>query len=183
MDGSLKDQAFEIIQRDRLSELFKVSDKTKSGCFYASLANAFHHLNPGKMLPRSFEKEVLFHNPQLSVDMPDVLQRIEELRDILHLEISEVTILSSNSVDKIRGELGLPSKISVMKVDTLDFSDRGKGTGLIFWQGGHPNHISSTADATILRHSLKYYDAIDEAAAQGVEGKAINFILYLKKSE
>lgn len=134
MDAGLKDYSFGVIQRDRLSEYFKTVDEKQSGCFYFSLINSYHHLNPGKMLPRNFEQTVLTKNPSLDVKGSEFYKRINELRDTLHLEMFEVLIMPGCSEidESIYQNYGIPRSIPVNKSSEGKIRVRDNEVALIF---------------------------------------------------
>lgn len=145
-DNNLKDKLIGTIQRDRLSAFFKEADERSSGCFYFSLANIYHFLNPGKILPRNFEQEVLKNNPDLGVKPSEVFARVSQLRYMLGLEISKVVILDTvnQDIDEVRDLFRVPDEIPTEKTtDTFIQSPNGM-ISMIYWQReDHHAHFSS----------------------------------------
>lgn len=135
--STLKERTIGVIQRDRLSDLLKLSSEKKSGCFYFALLMSWNQIFPQMIVDSRLVKDIVGRKDGLGVSPKNVVRELKLREEQLNLRVTRVgvTNFSKEDLQDFRINANIPLDVRVEREEYPVKISNPNASAIILWMG------------------------------------------------
>lgn len=135
--STVKERTIGVIQRDRLSDLLKLSFEKKSGCFYFALLMSWNQIFPQIIVNSEVVNDIVARKDGLGVSPKNVIRELKLREEQLNLRLTRVgvTNFSKEDLKDFREYANIPLEVQVEREEYPVEIFNSNESAIILWMG------------------------------------------------